>query len=196
MSPTLSDGVGQRDVKLDTKEAEELLEHLGQFEYATFSHTLILLLWGTGLRMGSVRALNLNDFNPEDEHVSVCHRPGSDTPVKNEQNGERLVALDPSTCAVLSDYIEVNRPEVTDDFGREPLLATENGRPSKNTVRATVYRWTRPCMYRGSCPHSQKQDDCKALNARMAASKCPSSVSPHAVRRGSITHHHTQDVPE
>jgi hypothetical protein len=41
-----------------------------------------------------------------------------------------------------------------------------------------------------------KIDDCEALGARCGASKCPSSVSPHAVRRGSITHHLTEDVPE
>jgi len=28
------------------------------------------------------------------------------------------------------------------------------------------------------------------------ASTCPSSVSPHAIRRGSITYHLSEDVPE
>lgn len=196
MSPTLSDGIGQRDVKLDAEEADQLLDHLGRFEYATFGHALILLLWRTGLRMGSARALDLDDFNVEEEYVAVRHRPETDTPLKNQQNGERLVALNPTICTVLNDYIEVNRPDVTDDYGRVPLLATEHGRPSKNTIRATVYRWTRPCMYQNTCPHGRDRDDCEALNTRMAASKCPSSVSPHAVRRGSITHHLTQDVPE
>jgi len=31
---------------------------------------------------------------------------------------------------------------------------------------------------------------------RDKASLCPSSVSPHAIRRGSITYHLTEDVPE
>lgn len=196
ISPTLSDGVGQRDVKLGAEEAGDLLDYLHRFEYASFAHTLILLLWRTGLRMGSVRALDLSDFNSESEYLAVQHRPESDTPLKNKQNGERYVALDPSVCATIEDYVEVNRPDVTGDYGREPLLATKNGRPGTNTIRTTVYRWTRPCQYRGTCPHGRDEDDCEALEVRWGASKCPSSVSPHAIRRGSITHHLTQDVPE
>ncbi len=55
VSPTLSDGVGQRDVKLEAEEAEEVLDYLSRFEYASFAHKLLLLLWRTGLRMGSGR---------------------------------------------------------------------------------------------------------------------------------------------
>ena len=29
----------------------------------------------------------------------------------------------------------------------------------------------------------------------MSANKCPSSVTPHAIRRGAITHHFAQDTP-
>jgi integrase len=195
ISPTLSDGVGQRDVKLEADEADRLLDYLDRFEYATFRHALLMLLWRTGLRIGSVRALDIGDLDSENEYVSVCHRPDTDTPLKNKQNGERLVALNPSSCAVLQDYVEVNRPDVTDEFGREPLLATEHGRPTTNTIRATVYRVSRPCTYREDCPHGRDMDTCEALT-KGGASKCPSSVSPHAVRRGSITHHLTEDVPE
>jgi len=196
ISPTLSDGISQREVKLDPEDADKLLEYLNRFEYASFAHTLILLLWQTGLRMGSVRALDLGDFDPNSEHIAIRHRPDTNTPLKNKQNGERLVALNPSVCETLTDYIDVNRPDVTDEFGRKPLLATKHGRAGDNTLRTTVYRWTRPCQYKNACPHDRDQDDCEALSVRWAASKCPSSVSPHAVRRGSITHHLTEDVPE
>jgi len=196
ISPTLSDGTGQRDVKLDSDEAEALLDYLGRFEYASFSHVLVLLLWRTGMRMGSVRSLDLRDFDADGERLSIRHRPDTDTPLKNKRQGERLVALNPAVCTVIEDYIEVNRHDVTDEYGRDPLLTTENGRPSKNTVRDTIYKWTRPCQYRGECPHSRDMDDCEALSVRWGASKCPSSMSPHAIRRGSITHHLTEDVPE
>lgn len=196
MSPTLSDGVGQRDVKLGSEEASDVLDYLERFEYASFPHALLLVLWRTGLRMGSIRALDLSDYYPEEEHAAVRHRPDTGTPLKNKENGERLVALSPATCAVLTDWIEHQRPDVTDEYGREPLLATENGRASKNTVRTTVYRWTRPCQYLGECPYGRDVDECEATEERWTVSKCPSSVSPHAVRRGSITHHLTEDVPE
>lgn len=45
ISPTLKDGTGQRAVKLDADEAEALLDCLERYEYASFSHTLVLLLW-------------------------------------------------------------------------------------------------------------------------------------------------------
>ncbi|MEF8855971.1 MAG: tyrosine-type recombinase/integrase, partial [Haloplanus sp.] len=145
ISPTLSDGVGQRDVKLDFSEAEELLQYLERFEYASFPHVLLLLLWRTGMRMGSIRALDISDYHSEKESIAIRHRPDSETPLKNKENGERLVALDPATCAVVTDWIDHQRRGVTDEYGREPLLSTENGRASKNTVRTTVYRWTQPC---------------------------------------------------
>jgi integrase len=58
-----------------------------------------------------------------------------------------------------------------------------------------VYRWTRPCAHGEECPHDRDPDDCEAT-VRDAASKCPSSVSPHAIRRGSITHSLNSDMPD
>ena len=196
ISPTLGDGTGQRDVKLDSEEAEVLLDYLERFEYASFSHTVVLLLWRTGMRIGSIRSLDLSDFHPDDEYLSVRHRPDTDTPLKNKGNGERYVALTTAVCTVIEDHIDVHRKDVTDDYGREPLLTTKHGRPTNNTLRQTVYRWTRPCQYQGNCPHGEEKDECEAITERGRASKCPSSVSPHAIRRGSITHHLTEDVPE
>ena len=196
MSPTLSDGIGQRDVMLDPDEADKLLAHLNQFEYASFNHVLILLLWKTGLRVGSLHALDLDDFDPTDNRLAVRHRPETGTPLKNKRNGERLIALHPDTCTALDHYVEVNRNETTDKNGRKPLVTTSSGRPITNTLRVRAYQLTRPCTYGQSCPHDRDTDKCEALSNRECASKCPSSVSPHAVRRGSITHHLTQDVPE
>jgi len=45
------------------------------------------------------------------------------------------------------------------------------------------------------CPHDREVDSCQATD-HDDASKCPSSVSPHPIRRGSITHYLNSDVPE
>jgi hypothetical protein len=92
-------------------------------------------------------------------------------------------------------YIQYNRIEITDDSGREPLFSTEKGRPAKSTLRDSIYRISRPCEYTGNCPHDREIQSCEAMN-RNKASKCPSSVSPHAIRRGAITYHLSEDVPE
>jgi site-specific recombinase XerD len=195
LSPTLSDGENQRDAMLDSEEAEALLDYLGRFQYASRAHTLMALLWHTGIRIGSAHALDVEDYHPEDQRLKVQHRP--ETPLKNKEDGERLVALSGEVCRILDDWLSHERPEVVDDHDRQPLFSTSHGRAHKNTLREIVYRWTRPCQYLGECPHGKQQDSCEALNDHQkAASKCPSSVSPHAVRRGSITHHLSEDVPE
>lgn len=146
------------------------------------------------MRVGAAHALDVEDYDPDDRYLEVRHRES--TPLKNKQDGERLVALDPETCEVLDDWIYHQRPDSRDDEGREPLLASVHGHAHKNTLRSIVYRWTRPCVYTGRCPHRRDLDTCEALNDNeKSASLCPSSVSPHAIRRGSITYHLTQNVP-
>jgi hypothetical protein len=96
---------------------------------------------------------------------------------------------------VLDDYIETNHPHVKDDHGRMPLLGTRNGRAHRTTLMQNIYTLTRPCHYSNECPHGRSRDECEATtNAH--ASKCPSSVSPHAIRRGSITAHRNANVPK
>lgn len=193
LSPTLDPGDNQREVMLGADAAEDLLDHLRRFQYASLDHVLIALLWRTGLRAGGARALDVEDFNPDAKRLRVRHRPG--TPLKNKQEGERLIALAPDMCVLFDDWLEHGRPDVVDDRDRRPLLATKQGRPHISTVRDIVYRWTRPCQYTGECPHGREPDDCEAQEYGHA-SKCPSSVSSHAVRRGAITYFLTEDVPE
>jgi hypothetical protein len=98
-------------------------------------------------------------------------------------------------CDTLDAYLEYNRIEVMDDHGRKPLFTSKFGRPGKSSLRDSVYKITRPCVYTGTCLHGREIDSCEAMD-RNKASRCPSSVSPHAIRRGSITHHLSEDVPE
>lgn len=54
----------------------------------------------------------------------------------------------------------------------------------RTTMRRLVYRVTSPCFRNETCP------DCLGRS-----SKCLEAVSLHAIRRGSITHFLSQDVP-
>ncbi|WP_082682147.1 tyrosine-type recombinase/integrase [Haloferax profundi] len=195
LSPTLTQGDRERDVLIESEQAQIILQHLARFNYASLHHTLLTLLWRCGARSGTVRSFDVEDYDRENERIRAKHRDG--TPLKNQHRGERLIALSPDTCSVLNDYLDYNRHDVTDERGRNPLLTTRFGRISRSTIRETCYRWTHPCQYNGgSCPHGHDVDSCNAISGpSKAPSVCPSSRSPHAWRRGAITHHLTEDVP-
>lgn len=59
LSPTLNDGENPRDAMIYSDEAEALLDYLGRFQYASRAHTLLALLWHTGLRIGSAYAFHV-----------------------------------------------------------------------------------------------------------------------------------------
>ena len=104
-----------------------------------------------------------------------------------------MIALDEKLARMLDDYIDGPRIDKQDDYGRDPLISTTHGRPSTSTIRDTIYRLTRPCIY-GGCPHDQDPEECDATEFDHA-STCPSSRSPHEMRSGSITAHLLEDVP-
>jgi hypothetical protein len=52
-------------------------------------------------------------------------------------------------------------------------------------MRAWSYLATEPCLH-SPCPHDRERASCEYVNYTHA-SKCPSSRSPHQIRRGSIT---------
>jgi integrase len=180
---------------LPSDRANRLLDYLRQFEYASRNHVVLELLWHTGIRVGAARALDVTDYDREDGHIAIRHRPDTETALKNGTRGERLVALAPHVCEAVGDYVEHNRHDVTDDHGRRPLLTSRNGRLAVSSIRGVLYRVTRPCYRTGDCPHDRDTDACEGTEHGQF-SRCPSSVSPHAVRRGSITYHLTSDVPE
>lgn len=50
-----------RDIKLDESRATEILDHLNRFEYATRSHVIFAIMWHTGIRLGTLRAFDVDD---------------------------------------------------------------------------------------------------------------------------------------
>ena len=183
--PRVSPEQQRRDDMLESNAAREILDYLSKFHYASLKHALIALLWETGMRLGAVNSLDIADVDIEDQRLTVRHRPDEGTELKNGSSGERPIAVTPGLVDVLADYIETVRTPVTDEYGRESLFSTSHGRRRRSSLRRQTYIATAPCFRNEPC------DGC----AESKNKKCPDAVSPHAIRRGSITHFLTEDVP-
>lgn len=185
--PKLDDSEEVSENILSCDEADAILRYLERFEYATQRHVTVLVLWKTGMRLSGLRALDVKDFDETRPVLEVRHRPETGTPLKNSEKSERDVNIPEATAEVLRDYNENNRDEVTDEYGRKPLITTMYARATRSTIQRYVYTATRPCYYNGGkCPFDRDPEDCEAAYAHDAV-KCPGSVSPHAIRRGYVT---------
>lgn len=193
-APELPDGAESKDVTLSSERADAILAYLDRYEYASRMHVVMALLWRTGMRRGSLRGLDVDDLRPDDHALALKHRPEQGTPLKNGPAGERWVYLGPRWFEVVEEYVANNRHDVNDDYGRDPLITTRYGRPHGTTLQGIVYRATQPCLHT-DCPHDRHPRTCEATGSEGIPSKCPSSVGPHAVRRGAITHFLNDGVP-
>jgi site-specific recombinase XerD len=194
--PKVSKGEAVRDDAITHEEACAIREHLRKYEYASKEHVIFTLLYHTGMRRGACVSLDVADWHSEDEYIEVQHRPDASvsTPLKLQQEGERnLSILDAGLSEAMDDYLSHNRIPQTEPDGREPLFTTSNGRISGNAVQSIVYRVTRPCYYGKECPHDRDVETCEATESNHY-SACPSSVSPHPIRRSAIHHHLNSDV--
>lgn len=187
LSPNLTGDDNIRDEMLDAERADKILNYLKKYEYASRPHVALTLMWHTMMRVGEIHALDCRDYDPVNQSLKVVHRPKSGTTLKNQGKGERFVALSDEVSELLDDWIENTRPSVTDKHGRDPLISTAEGRAHTTTLRGDCYRYTRPCVVTGDCPHSRDIEECEATSYD-SASGCPSVESPHALRRGGITH--------
>jgi site-specific recombinase XerD len=122
------------DDVLTRQEAKAILDHLEKFEYASDRQVIFLILWKTGMRLSGLRALDLNDFDEARPALEIRHRPNRGTPLKKKQKGERDVLISLEDAEAIADYCENVRPDTTDGFGREPLLATDHGRRSRTSI--------------------------------------------------------------
>lgn len=192
--PTLSEDESSREQMVSQERAEEILSYLRKYDYASFDHCLMELLWHTGMRRGAAHGLDLEDLHLDEQYVEIHHRQEQGTPLKNESKGERPVAISDKVCTVIDDWIDQHRPDVTDDHGRKPLLTTTQGRAHCNTLQTAIYAVTRPCMW-ADCPHDKDPDTCSWAINRNKAHHCPSTVATHALRRGALTHWLSNDWP-
>lgn len=196
--PSLSKEDEVRDEILASDTAKDILAWLRKYEYGDIQHVVWVLLASCGARTGGVHSLDLDDYVPDDDggYLKFRHRPETETTLKNDYEGERNVDLPPSVSEVLDDYIEDHRVSQTDEYGREPLLTTSHGRPSKSTIRNYIYAWTRPCAIGQACPYGKDPEECSAARRNNWAFKCPDSLSCHPVRKGYITAELKSGIPE
>lgn len=187
------DGTAKTEM-LDPDRADAILDYLAKYAYASRLHATMAILTHTGIRTGTLRALDVSDVDAENKRLRVRHRPDIGCPLKNKESAERFIAVDPDVMTVLTDYVEHNHPDVEDDHGNRPLIATESGRADKSTIRDDVYAATRPCQW-AECPEGRDPSECEAATAKKRASTCPETVSGHPVRRYAITRFLRSDVP-
>jgi len=193
--PKVRNGEDVDERILEAEDANAILDYLHEWEYASAQHVAFLLIWRTSCRLGGLRALDVKDFDAEEGALAFRHRPSTGTPLKNDKGGERDASLKPHVVSVVEDYLEnPKRHDVRDSNGRYPLLTTQNGRPSKSTLRNWMYIWTQPCRRGEECPEDRDPDDCENRYHDQLAG-CPVSLSTHPVRAGSITAHRDAGTP-
>jgi len=188
--PTIEKGANARSVHIEHEQAQQILERLNKYNYASLRHTIFLILWRTGIRTGTARGLDVDDVDLDDRHLRIRHRPESETPLKNKSRAERLISISQDTATVLDDWIAECHPGTEDDYGRTPLLATDYGRISRTGIRRQTYWVTSPQFVGDECSCDVSE------HAYGRIYECNESVSPHAVRRGSITWRLRTDAPK
>lgn len=195
--PELGWGEGVRDTNISIDRLEMILEHLRQYQYASREHVVWKFHAHTGRRPGGLYAIDLTDLylDSDEPYVELRHRP-EETELKNGYRGEGEIYLSADAAQIFRDYINQNRIDVTTENDREPFLTSRYGRLSKSTMRTYVYRFSRPCIISGQCPHDQDIESCQAAQSDDVASKCPSSRSPYALRHGYITSKRSEGVPD
>jgi integrase len=184
-----------RTEALEKEQAEAALSYLRKYAYASREHALLALTWHTGIRSGTLVALDVEDVEAEKHRLRIRHRPETGTPLKNGERAERYIALSPDITELLEDYIGTTRSSLRNvDGDRRPLFATKNGRAPVKTLRRWFNTATKPCMY-GDCPHGRSPENCDAAQRQRDAMECPSTVSGHPIRRGAITQFLKTDTP-
>lgn len=180
-----------RDEALPASVAEQILQQLRNRRRGTAVHALLELLWNAGPRIGGVHSLDVADFDAGEKELQFEHRPESGTRLKNggeeddtDGDGERYVSLRDEAVDAVQLYISTERPSSTDEYGREPLFATSQGRATRSTLRRWVYRGT-SCRW---TPKAHGDENCDG-NCNPDSDVCPNSYYPHAVRRGAIVQH-------
>jgi len=182
------------------EQAEQILQALSTYEYATRKHTAFRFMWETGCRASGVISVDVDDLgkNPKNGKptVTLRNRKNEGTPLKNRDKSERTIMISEGLRELLTDYIEGRRENVEDEYGRRPLFTTRSGRITRNRLYKDTVGFSRPCVYAGFCPDGREIESCEYAQKKKKAMSCPENFSLHPVRRGSITDHLNRGWPK
>jgi site-specific recombinase XerC len=185
-----------RDIAIPAKYAQHILKQLRTRAQGTPVHAVMEFIWNGGPRLGDAHSADCKDFQPDSNTIAFRHRPDEGTRLKNGSerdnkpgDGERNILVSDTVVQALQLYIGTERPDTTDEYGREPLFATERGRASKSTLRRWLYEAT-SCRW---APESRDGPVCDG-DCDPDSNVCPYSYHPHAIRRGAIVHHLSNDL--
>lgn len=179
---------------IDPDRLQSNLEWLKTYEWGQRQTVVLALIWETAMRRSSVRALDVEDWDADEQVLHLRSRPDTETRLKNGGDSERDVAITDRTAELIDAWIDGPRPEVIDESGREPLITTDNGRVSAGCIQTDVYDAVRPERVGDECSCDPPQGTCRA-NGKADAYRCEDSEGPHAVRATSITYHLNQGWP-
>ena len=194
--PEVSESEKARDVHISHERAKQIIDYLCRYKWASTAHIVFHTLYHTGMRRSSFHSLDVGDWHSDEQYLAVRHRPEQGTALKLKSEGDRNVSVtDSRLVEALEDWVNRQRPDVADENGREPLLASKHGRLHYKTISKICYKVTRPCYFAGDCPYDRDIDECEGTSYG-GYSKCPDSISSHPIRRSAITHHLDSDVPK
>nr|WP_251328580.1 site-specific integrase [Haloplanus sp. HW8-1] len=93
-SPTLTGDDNVRDEMLEDDRAEELLNYLQRYEYASRPHVVIALMWHTMMRVGAIHALDADDIRAGSTSIGtgVCRPGGSGSGATGESGSPRSIS--------------------------------------------------------------------------------------------------------
>jgi len=135
MVPVVGPENQNREEMLQSERADEILGWLAKYQYVSRDHVFIVLLWGNWRPHRGANSLDVEDVDLDDRFLQLEHRPDEGTTLKNGSSGEQLVSITPELSQLLEAYLDDIRPDTTDEYGREPLLESQQGRLSRATMR-------------------------------------------------------------
>jgi Site-specific recombinase XerC len=82
MIPRLRPEEQRREETLDTETAQDILDYLSTYQYASTEHTVFAVLWETGIRLGAANSLDVEDLDTTNRRLTLVHRPDQGTQLK------------------------------------------------------------------------------------------------------------------